>query len=666
LPGDGPQGSDLDAHHSFSKAPRRLPEVRLVLLGERETGKSSAGNSILGKIGFFQVGEVTEECVRQQAEVAMRLVTLVDTPGWEGGGTGATPERVKREIVCSVTLCPPGPHALLLTLRADTLVRAGHIREHLELLGEGVWRYTILLFTHSDQLREGVNIEQHIQSGGRDLQWLLEKCRGRYHVISAGDGRGRGGATKVTELLEKVEKMATMNRCEAFSGLVQEVRDLSQQRNEKFSQRLKEIGDKMLRQEAELKKMRDREMKSIRWFFDRKKKVKSPGKADIQREEEEDDDRRVGETKNDIGELEERIRWLTEEREKEIQDLSLENQRIRVALNQNQQERHEAMLNLELKEREIEELKERTDEQQLKLLDLEHVCVESERERRQREDVFRLQTQEWRKKLQMLEETVELLKKEKAECIKELEHLKAELEQTKMHNEKSLERKEQEQKREMEEREEKLKREMEINLLERDKQLEELRKRASEEKQMVVDDAKQREKDTEKRSEEIKQQHKKEMERKVQEKEAQIKEHHEEMLRKISEQKQETDKLLKEKANESERMKEKHEDEKKKTQQEQERQITELKEQFAKEKKERLQEKEREMAEVERRYITQMEAKVLENEKDKETIRLNNKEEAEKLIQETEKETEALKLKHQVEMATKIDEMVGWLQLLRL
>ena len=107
---------------------------------------------------------------------------------------GPTPERVKREMVGSLSLCPPGPHALLLTLRVDTLVSAAPIRAHLELLGEGVWRHTLLLFTHGDQLREGVSIQQHIQGGGRDLQWLVEKCGGRYHVISNAGGGTDGGA----------------------------------------------------------------------------------------------------------------------------------------------------------------------------------------------------------------------------------------------------------------------------------------------------------------------------------------------------------------------------------------------------------------------------------------------------------------------------------------
>ncbi|XP_028285395.1 trichohyalin isoform X2 [Parambassis ranga] len=626
---DGPQGSELDAHHSFSKAPRRLHEVRLVLLGERETGKSSAGNTILGKMGFFEAGAVTEECICQQAEVAMRLVTVVDTPGWEAGVAGATPERVKREIVCSVALCPPGPHALLLTLRVDTLVIAGHVREHLELLGEGVWRHTILLFTHGDQLREGVDIKQHIQGGGRDLQWLLEKCRGRYHVISSLDGGGRaqGCFTKVTELLEKVEKMATMNRCEAFFSLVQEVRDLSQQRNEKFNQRMKEMGDKLLRQEAELKNMREREVKRIRWFFNRDKKVKSPGKADIQREEE-DDDRRVDERKNDMGELEERMRWLTEDREKEIQDLSLENERICVALNKRRQDMEEAMLKLERREREIEDLKERADEQQLKLVDVECTLAEMAHERKQIHDAVKVKKQE----LEKLEEAVELLRKEKSEWIEQFDTLKLEMEENKILHDELLERKEEEKDRQIAEIKQRLNREME-------KQQEELRQKASEEQQRILDIAK---KDTESKIEEIKSKHQKEIEKKMQEKETEIKEiklqHQEEVDRKVSEMeklKKEMDNKLKEKAHDLEKIKQQHDEEKRDLQRENQRQMTELKDQQMKQ-----------IAELEQKHHVQMQ----DSKKDKELMNLNYKKDMEQQMQEREKELDALKLKHQEEL----------------
>lgn len=113
---------------------------------------------------------------------------MVDTPGWEGAGTeGETPERVRREITAGLALCPPGPHAVLVTLRVDVVVTAAEvarIEEQMTALGEGVWRHAVLLFTRGDKLREGVTGEQHIQSGGMHLRQLVQRCGDRCHVIS--------------------------------------------------------------------------------------------------------------------------------------------------------------------------------------------------------------------------------------------------------------------------------------------------------------------------------------------------------------------------------------------------------------------------------------------------------------------------------------------------
>ncbi|KAM6949585.1 uncharacterized protein FYW47_015980 [Aplochiton taeniatus] len=485
LMNDGSPSSELAGRQSFSKGSRRLPELRLLLLGERETGKSSAGNTILGGGGLFRTAVVTEACVRQQREVAMRLVTVVDAPGWERGVAGPTPERVKRELVGSVAMCPPGPHAVLLALRVDTLVSAGPVREHAELLGEGVWRHAVLLFTHGDQLREGVGIEQHIQAGGRDLQWLVEKCGGRYHVLSNVDAGGRvgggakGGGTQVTDLLEKVEKMVAGNRCEAFSGLVQEVRELSSQRNQRFNQRLKELGDKVLRQETDLKRIWEREAKNMRWFFDRKKKGKSPGKTEVEREEGDDGERRSGERKNEMSELEERMTWLTEDKEREIQDLSAENDRVIAALHQKSREREEGAMKLEDKEREIDELKERIDELHLKLLDLESVGVEKERDRGEREEEMKRMLQAQRGESEQLQKRMEREEKEKGELIEAVKALHGELcvskeesEKTRTHQEREETRKLQQKERETAEMKERHGEEMErqVRQIEREMQ----------------------------------------------------------------------------------------------------------------------------------------------------------------------------------------------------
>uniref|UniRef100_A0A3Q3WWJ4 AIG1-type G domain-containing protein n=1 Tax=Mola mola TaxID=94237 RepID=A0A3Q3WWJ4_MOLML len=301
--------------------PAALPELRLVLLGRKGAGKSAAVNSILGGVGSFESGKPTEECVKRKADVAGRRVTVVDTPGWEWYyPLNNTPNWVRRETLRSVSLFPSGPHVVLLVVRSCASVTEDYIREieeHLEPLGKRVWEHTMLLFTRGDELGL-TSMEQRILTSGPTLQGLLQKCGNRYHVV---DNRSKGDASQVKELIRKLAEMVEGQRCGSSYLEVDNTVLLG-------LERLKDMGDRMLRQEAELKKLREREMKSIRWFFDRKKKVKSPGNTDVQREEEEDEDRRADEKRNDIGELEERIQWLTEDKEREIQDLSIEKERL--------------------------------------------------------------------------------------------------------------------------------------------------------------------------------------------------------------------------------------------------------------------------------------------------------------------------------------------------
>ncbi|XP_048029618.1 uncharacterized protein LOC125257189 isoform X2 [Megalobrama amblycephala] len=75
------------------------------------------------------------------------------------------------------------------------------------ILGEDVWRHTIVLFTWKDRIPD-VSIEQHIESEGDALQWLIEKCRNRYHIFDNSDKKNRA---QVTELLQKIDEMVTEN-----------------------------------------------------------------------------------------------------------------------------------------------------------------------------------------------------------------------------------------------------------------------------------------------------------------------------------------------------------------------------------------------------------------------------------------------------------------------
>ncbi|XP_064176262.1 GTPase IMAP family member 8-like [Anguilla rostrata] len=221
----------------------RLSELSIVLLGGRRSGKSSAGNTILGR-EEFESGVRTAQCANRQGEVAGRQVTVVDTPGWWiDYPVKNTAELDKQEIVCSVSLCPPRPCALFLVVDVSSAFREEHRRsavEHLELLSERVWRHTIVLFTRGDWLGD-TTIEQRIETGGRALQELIEKCGNRYHVLN---NENRADGTQVTELLEKIEEIMAGDGGSLYEinrMLLQEVEEKRRTVEERVKQRMMKV-----------------------------------------------------------------------------------------------------------------------------------------------------------------------------------------------------------------------------------------------------------------------------------------------------------------------------------------------------------------------------------------------------------------------------------------
>ncbi|KAL0150324.1 hypothetical protein M9458_054371 [Cirrhinus mrigala] len=114
------------------------------------------------------------------------------------------------------------------------------VQGHLELLGEGVWSHTIVVFLHGNYLLD-TSIEQHIESEGQDLQWLLDKCGNRYHVLNFQD---RSDDTQVKELLEMIEEtVAQNNGChfEIDKKILQEMKERRRAEEERANERMKRM-----------------------------------------------------------------------------------------------------------------------------------------------------------------------------------------------------------------------------------------------------------------------------------------------------------------------------------------------------------------------------------------------------------------------------------------